>query len=216
MKKILLVEDDKNLSSQIESYLKEYEYQIDLAKSFKEGLFRLEGFYDLAILDMNLPDKEGIGLLEICKKKNIKAIILTVKNDEKFIVKALDGGAYDYITKPFKLAILRARIDKALRMKLLNDNKEITFKDLSLDKEKGIIYYKGEEVDLTSLEYQVVSLFIKNPNRIFTRDYLLERFWDSREKFVNDNTLTTTIKRIRAKMDKNVIKTIRGIGYRMD
>lgn len=216
MKKILLVEDDKNLSDQISTYLEKNDYQIIKAFSFKEALEKIDLSFDLALLDMNLPDKEGIGLLEICKSKNIKVLILTVKNDEKFIVQALDSGADDYITKPFKLEILRARIDKSLRNIEINKDSKHYFKDLYLDEKKAIFFYKEKELDLTRLEYEILSLFIKNPNRIFTRDFLLERFWDSREKYVNDNTLTTTIKRIRDKSDKKIIKTVRGIGYRMD
>ena len=162
-----------------------------------------------------MPDIDGINLLKILRNNNIRVIITTVKNDEKFIVRALDNGADDYITKPFKLAILRARIDKTLRTALVKDD-FISFKDLSLNKNEGCFYYKDEKLDLTALEFEVMNLFINNPNRIFTREFLLERFWDRRQKFVNDNTLTATIKRIRDKSDRDIIKTIRGIGYRMD
>ena len=215
MKKIILIEDDEILSSGIESYLSKNDFEVETCKNFEEAKIKINNSFDLAILDINLPDNDGIGLLNTLRENNVRVIITTVKNDEKFIVRALDNGADDYITKPFKLAILRARIDKTLRTALVKDD-FISFKDLSLNKNEGCFYYKDEKLDLTALEFEVMNLFINNPNRIFTRDFLLERFWDRREKFVNDNTLTATIKRIRDKSDRDIIKTIRGIGYRMN
>ena len=215
MKKIILIEDDEILSSGIESYLSKNDFEVETCKNFEEAKIKINNSFDLAILDINLPDNDGIGLLNTLRENNVRVIITTVKNDEKFIVRALDNGADDYITKPFKLAILRARIDKTLRTALVKDD-FISFKDLSLNKNERCFYYKDEKLDLTALEFEVMNLFINNPNRIFTRDFLLERFWDRREKFVNDNTLTATIKRIRDKSDRDIIKTIRGIGYRMD
>lgn len=215
MKKIILIEDDEILSSGIESYLSKNDFEVETCKNFEEAKIKINNSFDLAILDINLPDNDGIGLLNTLRENNVRVIITTVKNDEKFIVRALDNGADDYITKPFKLAILRARIDKTLRTALVKDD-FISFKDLSLNKNERCFYYKDEKLDLTALEFEVMNLFINNPNRIFTREFLLERFWDRREKFVNDNTLTATIKRIRDKSDRDIIKTIRGIGYRMD
>lgn len=215
MKKIILIEDDEILSSGIESYLSKNDFEIETCKNFEEAKIKINNSFDLAILDINLPDNDGIGLLNTLRENDVRVIITTVKNDEKFIVRALDNGADDYITKPFKLAILRARIDKTLRTALVKDD-FISFKDLSLNKNEGCFYYKDEKLDLTALEFEVMNLFINNPNRIFSREFLLERFWDRREKFVNDNTLTATIKRIRDKSDRDIIKTIRGIGYRMD
>ena len=215
MKKIILIEDDEILSSGIESYLSKNDFEVETCKNFEEAKIKINNSFDLAILDINLPDNDGIGLLNTLRENNVRVIITTVKNDEKFIVRALDNGADDYITKPFKLAILRARIDKTLRTALVKDD-FISFKYLSLNKNEGCFYYKDEKLDLTALEFEVMNLFINNPNRIFSREFLLERFWDRREKFVNDNTLTATIKRIRDKSDRDIIKTIRGIGYRMD
>ena len=215
MKKLILIEDDEILSSGIESYLSKNDFEVETCKNFEEAKIKINNSFDLAILDINLPDNDGIGLLNTLRENNVRVIITTVKNDEKFIVRALDNGADDYITKPFKLAILRARIDKTLRTALVKDD-FISFKDLSLNKNERCFYYKDEKLDLTALEFEVMNLFINNPNRIFTREFLLERFWDRREKFVNDNTLTATIKRIRDKSDRDIIKTIRGIGYRMD
>lgn len=169
---------------------------------------------DVALLDINLPDKDGQYLIEKLKDKDIRVIVTTVKNDEDFIVKALDQGADDYLTKPFSLAILRARIDAVLRTIALSQDKTINYKDIKIDFNQSKVYFKGNLVDLTSLEYEILVLFIKNPHRVYTRSQLLEMFWEDRDKFVNDNTLTSTIKRIREKLDKEVISTVRGIGYK--
>jgi DNA-binding response OmpR family regulator len=214
--KILLIEDDKKISMQIQEFLETIDYKVTIANSFEDAIAKLNEYFDLALLDINLPDKEGTGLLKILKDNKIRVIITTVKNDEKFIVNSLDSGADDYLTKPFNLSVLRARIDATLRTFPINSGNKIEYKDCILDIGSGIIYYKGKSVDLAALEFEVLSLFIKNPNRIFTRNQLFTMFWEDRNQFVNDNTLTATIKRIRDKTSKSIITTIRGIGYRID
>ena len=158
MKKIILIEDDEILSNQIYKYLSANNFDVEICNSYKEAINKINNSFDLAILDINLPDIDGINLLKILRNNNIRVIITTVKNDEKFIVRALNNGADDYITKPFKLAILRARIDKTLRTALVKDD-FISFKDLSLNKNEGCFYYKDEKLDLTALEFEVMNLF---------------------------------------------------------
>lgn len=216
MSKILLIEDDREISERLKIFLENESYKITTAYSYREAMAKLDERFDLAILDINLPDKSGINLLHVLKEKNIRVIITTVKNDENFIVEALDSGADDYLTKPFNLSILRARIGATLRTLPMKNGNRIEMGEFNLDLDQSIIFYKGNYVDLSALEYEVLSIFIKNPNRIFTRDQLLQKFWEDRNQFVNDNTLTATIKRIRAKTEKSVISTVRGIGYRMD
>ncbi|EGC84317.1 response regulator transcription factor [Anaerococcus hydrogenalis] len=216
MKKILIIEDNEDLAFQIKKYLTKNGYGVEIANSFYEADYKMSIDIDVALLDINLPDKDGQYLIEILKDKNIRVIVTTVKNDEDFIVKALDQGADDYLTKPFSLAILRARIDAVLRTIALSQEKIITYKDIKIDLKESIVYFKGKQIDLTPLEYEILVLFIKNPHRVYTRGQLLEMFWEDRDKFVNDNTLTSTIKRIREKLDREVISTVRGIGYRMD
>ena len=216
MKKILLIEDNLDIARQIKTYLEKNNYQVDLAKDYYEALYKMNVDIDAALLDINLPDKDGEDLIEKLKDKDIRVIVTTVKSDEDFIIKALDHGADDYITKPFSLAILRARIDAVLRTLPLNEDKTIRYKDIKIDLDKKLLYYKEKEVEVTALEYEILLLFIKNPHRVYTRGQLLEMFWEDRDKFVRDNTLTSTIKRIREKLDKKIITTVRGIGYRMD
>ncbi|EGY79989.1 response regulator transcription factor [Peptoniphilus indolicus] len=216
MNKILLIEDDRQISDSIKSFLDSKGYQTTTAYSYTEAITKLDENFDLAILDLNLPDESGIILLKKLKDRNTRVIIATVKDDENFIVEALDKGADDYLTKPFNLSVLRARIDASLRTIPIKVGNKIEVGECVLDLDKAIIFYESKQVDFTSLEYEVMSLFIKNPNRIFTREQLLERFWENKNQFVNDNTLTATIRRIRNKTSKTLLKTVRGIGYRME
>lgn len=216
MKKILLIEDNLDIARQIKTYLEKNNYQVALAKDYYEALYKINVDIDVALLDINLPGKDGEDLIEKLKDKDIRVIVTTVKSDENFIIKALDHGADDYITKPFSLAILRARIDAVLRTIPINEDKTISYKDIKIDLDKKLLYYKEKEVDVSYLEYEILLLFIKNPHRVYTRGQLLEMFWEDRDKFVRDNTLTSTIKRIREKLDRKIITTVRGIGYRMD
>ena len=216
MRKILIIEDNEEIALQIKKYLVKNSYEVELASSFYEADYKMNVDTDVALLDINLPDKDGQYLIERLKDKNIRVIVTTVKNDEDFIVKALDQGADDYLTKPFSLAILRARIDAVLRTIALSQEKIITYKDIKIDLKESKVYFKANQIELTPLEYEILVLFIKNPHRVYTRGQLLEMFWEDRDKFVNDNTLTSTIKRIREKLDREVISTVRGIGYRMD
>lgn len=215
MKKILIIEDNEDIGLQLKKYLIKNGYEVDLAKSFYEATYKINIDIDLALLDTNLPDKEGQHLIEKLKEKDIRIIVTTVKNDENFIIDALDQGADDYLTKPFSLRVLRARIDAVLRTLPITQDKSISYKDINIDLNNTEVYFKNKKIDLTPLEYEILLLFTKNPHRVYTRSQLLENFWEDRDKFVNDNTLTSTIKRIREKLDKEVISTVRGIGYRM-
>lgn len=216
MKRILIIEDNEDIGIQIERYLTKNGCEVELAKSFYEATYKMNVDIDVALLDINLPDKDGQHLIEKLKEKDIRVIVTTVKNEEDFIIAALDQGADDYLTKPFSLAILRARIDAVLRTLPISQDKSISYKDIKIDLNESKVYFKGENIELTPLEYEILLLFIKNPHRVYTRSQLLEMFWEDRDKFVNDNTLTSTIKRIREKLDREVISTVRGIGYRMD
>lgn len=215
MRKILIVEDEKDILKRLSMFLSEHNFNIIVASSIDEVYEKTDASIDLALLDINLPDGKGDELIKYFKERDIRIIITTVKNDSNYIAEALDNGVDDYITKPFDLNVLRARVDATLRTVCVSDE-NIIFKDLKINIDEGTVYYKNSPVNLTALEYGVISLFIKNPNRIFTREHLLRIFWEDNEQFVNDNTLTTTIKRIRDKTSKDLITTIRGIGYRME
>ena len=216
MKNILIIEDNKEIALQMKKYLSKNGYNVELASSFYEASYKMNIDIDVALLDINLPDKDGEALIEKLKSKDIRVIVTTVKNDEDFIISSLDKGADDYLTKPFSLAILRARIDAVLRTLPISQDKIIRYKEIKIDLNNSKVYFKGDQVELTPLEFEILVLFIKNPHRVYTRGQLLEMFWEDRDRFVNDNTLTSTIKRIREKLDREIITTVRGIGYRMD
>lgn len=216
MVSILIIEDNEDIALQMKKYLVSNGYKVESASSFYEAEYKMNIDIDVALLDINLPDKDGHHLIERLKDKDIRVIVITVKNDEDFIIESLDQGADDYLIKPFSLAILRARIDAVLRTIPLSQDKKIIYKDIKIDLKESKVYYKCNQIELTPLEYEILVLFIKNPHRVYTRGQLLEMFWEDRDKFVNDNTLTSTIKRIREKLDREVITTVRGIGYRMD
>ena len=216
MVSILIIEDSEDIALQMKKYLCNNGYDVEIASSFYEASYKMNVDMDVALLDINLPDKDGQHLIERLKDKDIRVIVTTVKNDEDFIIESLDRGADDYLTKPFSLAILRARIDAVLRTIPLSQDKIITYKDVKIDLNDSKVYFKANQIELTALEYEILVLFIKNPHRVYTRSQLLEMFWEDRDKFVNDNTLTSTIKRIREKLDREIITTVRGIGYRMD
>ncbi|MGF3113496.1 response regulator transcription factor [Facklamia sp. P13064] len=214
--KVLIIEDNIEIANQIQNYILSHDYLADIAHSYYEALEKINITYDVALLDINLPDKEGHHLIEQLKVKDIRVIITSVKNDEDFIIRSLDSGADDYLIKPFSLAILRARLDAVLRTIPLTENKTLAYKDIEIDLTRSQVHYHHQSVNLTALEYEILLLFLKNPHRVYTRSHLMQMFWEDRDKYVNDNTLTSTIKRIREKLDKDVITTIRGIGYRMD
>ncbi len=216
MKSILIIEDNYEIALQIKKYLNNTGYEADIASTYYDALSKINIDIDVALLDINLPDRDGHHLISKLKDRDVRVIVTTVKNDEDFIIKSLDRGADDYLTKPFSLAILRARIDAVLRTIPLTQDKKITYKDIKIDLVESKVYFKENIVELTPLEYEILLLFIKNPHRVYTRGQLLEMFWEDRDKFVNDNTLTSTIKRIREKLNREVITTVRGIGYRMD
>lgn len=176
-------------------------------------MYLIDNIPSLIILDISLPDGNGFSFYEnIIKKLNIKTIILTAKDDEDDIVKGLELGANDYITKPFKTKELIARVNKILHSdKIVLKSKNITF-----DLNKMEVRKNDELVLLTSLELRILYLLFINMNKVVTRSYLLEYIYNLTGNDVNDNTITVYLKRIREKLDEDIIKTVKGIGYRID
>lgn len=224
MKRILLIEDDENIVFGIKTYLEKRDFMVQKAGSVEEGKQLFNTGLDLILLDVNLPDGIGHELLSFIRSKsNVPIIFLTVIDEEKEIVRGLDLGADDYITKPFKLSILESRINTVLRrLKRDNSSDDVLFcGDFKLIRSQTKVYRCNEEINITGREYRLLEMFMENQNITLTRKILLDRLWDIDGDFVNDNTLTVTIKRLREKLEGStsgtqIIKTIRGIGYRMD
>lgn len=213
--KLLLIEDDIDITNNLKLLLKENNYEFDNAYNITEGINKLSNNYDLIILDVSLPDGNGFSFYKNhLLEKNIPVVFLTAKDDEDDIVNGLELGAEDYITKPFSSKELLARIKKILLKKA--KNKIIEIEDIKFDLEKMKVTKNNKEVKLTSLELKILYLFFTNLNRVITRETIIENIWNWTGNDVNDNTVTVYLKRIREKLGDNIIITVKGIGYRVD
>ena len=213
---ILLVEDNEILAKGIIYSLEQEKFEVIHKTNVKETIKFLEREKTkLVILDISLPDGSGFDLYEKnIKDKNIPTIFLTAKDDEDDIVKGLEVGAEDYITKPFSIRELIARINKILLRN--KKNSIIKVKDIEFDIDKMVVYKNGKEINLTSLELKILNLLFMNLNKVVTRNYIIEKIWEWTGNDVNDNTVTVYLKRIREKLVTDIIITIKGIGYRID
>ena len=217
---ILLVEDDPNISNTISYYLQANGFTIQTTKTVKKGIEKIKNNnYELMLLDINLPDGTGYELYKKMRDiQKIPTIFLTALDEEKDIVKGFDLGANDYITKPFHARELLSRIKNVL--KYTSKEEKITIQNVILDLTKNKVFNDEKEVELTALEYKILLFMFENKGKLVTRGQILTSIWDDNNNFVNDNTLTVYIKRIREKIEKDpnnpkVIKTARGIGYRI-
>ncbi len=214
MYSILLIEDNEYIVKGIKYLLEANNFKVTVASTLSDAKKLIENKYDLIILDLMLPDGDGLDFYEEYLK-NKATLVLTAKDDEDIISSSLDSGIEDYIIKPFRSKELLARINKILKRN--KDNEIITVGNVSVDTEAGRVFVDNNEINLTSLEYRILLLLFQNLNRIVTRDILIDRIWDISGKYVEDNTLTVYIKRIREKLgNDDIIKTIKGIGYRVD
>ena len=222
MRKILLIEDNSTIVMGLKYSLEQENFEVDTAKNIVTAKSKIKKQeYDLYLLDIALPDGEGY---EICKtikeNQNVPVIFLTAKDEEKDVVQGLDMGADDYIIKPFRMRELISRINSVLRryQKNINNENQIKCQNVLIDNNTAKVYKDGTEVILTSLEYKILLMLFNNKNILVTREQILDKIWDVAGNFVNDNTLTVYIKRIREKIDDKdgkLIETVRGIGYRV-
>ena len=221
MTKLLVVEDDREIASALSEYLRREGFSVLSAggeKEARENLSR-EGFA-LLLVDLALLDGDGFGVARAAREKGIPVVFLTASGDEDAVVRGLDMGAEDYIVKPFRPRELVSRIRRVLARNGGGDGK-LAAGDVVLDPERGTVTRGGEELLLSALEYRLLLLFLSNRGRLLTRERLLEDIWDAAGDFVNDNTLTVYVKRLREKIEKDpqnpaIIKTVRGMGYRVD
>ena len=219
MKKILLIEDNEAIIMGLKYSLEQENFQVISAKTAKESKEKLDNKnIDIVLLDVSLPDGNGFEICKEIKEKNDMPIIfLTAQDEETSIVLGLDLGEDDYIVKPFRTRELISRIKSVLRRYgKKEENNIIQYKDIKIDTISAKVYKNNKEIIFTSLEYRILLMLFTNQNKLITREQLLEKIWDIAGNFVNDNTLTVYIKRIREKIeDDSIIKTVRGLGYRI-
>lgn len=219
MADILVVEDDISIAAGLKYALEKEGYQVTHCGRAADACREIEGSrFDLALLDLQLPDGLGKEIASKLKPYDIPVLYLTVVDDEDEIVRSLEDGAADYVTKPFRMRELLARIRKALREEKENENANILkIGQAVIDVAAGKVYCRDQEISLTALEYRLLLIFAQNQSILLKREQILERIWDISGNFVEDNTLTVYVKRLREKLGDAVpITTVRGIGYRVD
>ncbi|MBQ6898278.1 MAG: response regulator transcription factor [Clostridia bacterium] len=221
MIKILIIEDDVTIVRNLSELLRQECFEVSCALSCKDAEMKLEGgHFDLVLLDVLLPDGNGFALCKRIKSiTDIPVIFLTASADEFSIVTGLDIGADDYIEKPYRPRELISRIKSVLRRTGKSQN-ILTLGNVSVDMDKGVVTKNGNDVFLSALEYRLFLVFLNNPGVTLTRNMLLSEIWDIAGEFVNDNTLTVYIKRLRDKVEDDVqnpkiILTVRGFGYKL-
>ena len=212
--KILLVEDNKSIIKGLEYAFAQNGYSCEYCLSLDEAVRKAPFNYDVAVLDIMLPDGNGFDLFKkIRRYSDLPVIFLTAVDDEDSVVNGLELGADDYITKPFSTRELIARIKRVANK---NSKKNIiTVSGVTLDLDKSAVFENGKQLELTALEYKLLSLLMQNAGKVVTRELIFEKIWDVSGNFVNDNTLTVYIKRVRKKLDADIIKTVKGMGYQV-
>lgn len=216
--KILMIEDDSTIAFAVKTYLNKHNIETIIYNklSLTENLNFND--FNLILLDANLPDGSGFNFLKWLREfSDLPVIMLTVKDEDEYVIKGLSQGADDYITKPFSLPVLKARIDNVFSRKIKKVN-ELTFENLSLDLISKQASIDGKDLDLNLKEFAILEMLLENQNINLLRDRILDYVWGYDFYEVNDNTLTVTIKRLRSKLGDygSHIKTLRGIGYRWD
>lgn len=211
--KILLVEDSEMIVKAIKFLLQEHNYDVSVAQTIKEAKEMVSKNYDLVILDVMLPDGNGLDFFK--NYVDVPTLVLSAKDEEEDVVTSLDLGVEDYIIKPFRSKELLSRINNIIKRNKKNNIK--MYKNITFDLDAYRVYVDKNEIDLTGLELKILFYLLENSGILVTREMIINRIWDESGKFVNDNTLSVYIKRIREKIGcEDVIKTIKGVGYRMD
>lgn len=227
MQKLLLLEDDISLIDGLAYSLKKNGFDIEIARTIKEaeGLLALCTEFDLLLFDVTLPDGNGFRLCEKLRAAGDRTpiIFLTASDEETSVIRGLDCGGDDYITKPFKLGELCSRIRALLRRSSGQNAEESILRSgaVTVDLTEGKVMLRGECVNFTGAEYRLLCLFLKNKGRVLTRTMILDKLWDGAGNFVDDNTLSVYVRRLREKLEENpsmpeYLKTVRGVGYQWE
>ncbi len=221
--KILIIEDDLSLINGLSFAIKKQGYDLDIARTSSEAALIWEnGKYDLVVLDVSLPDGSGFDVCtNIRRTSKVPIIFLTAADEETDIIMGLDIGGDDYITKPFKLAVLMSRINALIRRSnnFSQPDTELNSNGLSVQLLKGKVYKNGECIELTASEYKLLCLFMKNPDIVLSSEQILSKLWDCNENYVDNNTVTVYIRRLRTKIEDDpskpqMIVTVRCMGYK--
>lgn len=221
MNKILLVEDDSSLIDGLEYSLKKNDFLVTTARTTAEALAQLTFpiSFDLLILDVTLPDGTGFSICEKVRAKDsqIPILFLTASDEEVNVIRGLDCGGDDYVTKPFKIGELCSRIHALLRRS--KPASSLTFGSLSIDTAANRVSVEGRSIDLTKAEYRLLCLLVRNTGIVVTRERILDELWDHTGNFVDDNTLSVYIRRLRENLEPDpahprYLITVRGFGYK--
>ena len=219
MQKILLLEDDITLGSGIRLALQSPEVQVRLCRTLEQGKSAVLEPFDLLILDINLPDGSGLDLLgQVRKTSHVPVILLTANDLEMDVVTGLEAGADDYITKPFSLAILRARVNAQLRREMSVKTSCVEIDRFQFDFDRMAFRKDGEPMELSKTEQKLLRILIENRGQTLSRGVLVDRIWTDGAEFVDENALSVTVKRLRDKLEDTpsspqYLKTVYGIGY---
>ena len=219
MKKILVIEDEKNIQNIIKEFLESAKYEVNTADDGLEGINLIQNNnYDLILLDIMMPKIDGFVVCEMIRKNsNVPIIILTALTDEESQLKGFDKLADDYITKPFSMPVVLKHIEAILR-RTENINKKVDvlkYKNISLNIENYDVFVDNQKVALTFREFEILKLLLENQGKVFTRDNILNSIWNY-DYFGDDKIVNTHIKNIRKKLGYDYIETVRGVGYRID
>ena len=222
MAQILVVEDEPKIREILVEFLREYGYIVDCASDGLEGINSFNtNNYDLIILDVMMPKVDGFAVLELIRKTcDIPVILLTALESEMEQMKGFDLGVDDYITKPFSMNLLIRRVEAVLRRKNTTESEEtvdsqvVKYKNVSLDTAGCEVMLDGCHVDFTYKEFELLKLLMMNPNRVFSREMLLNQVWGY-DFFGNDRVVNNHMMRIRQKLGENFIVTVRGVGYKL-
>lgn len=220
MKKILIIEDDKILNRGVSFALKKEGYEAISSYSKAEGKQRiLNDKIDFLLLDINLPDGNGLELFkEIRDKVDFPIVFLTANDTEEDMVKGFEIGCDDYIAKPFSIELLKHKINAIIRRSNISNKNIFVYKNLKVDLDRMLLSIDEKEINLTATEYKLIELLVKNKGKVVTKEGLLKKIWDNNGNFVDENTLSVNIRRLRKKIEidsKNpqYIITVFGIGY---
>ena len=217
---IYYIEDDASIAQAVKEYFEQLNYKVSVFSMIEDAKKALLSYVPTIVLvDWNMPDGQGDNLCRWIRSKweDLPIIFLTARSDNHYIISGFQNGADDYVVKPFSLEVLHSRILAILRRSTKKEEHRLFCDEITLDKDKLSVFYKQEEVVLSSPEYQLLLTLIENKGKTITRKQLLEQIWDNTGNYVNDNTLTVAMKRLREKLhNPTCLKTIRSFGYRME